>query len=58
MSINRGEGVEYFIKRTDERLQSIEKKVDELLAFKWQIIGGSAVVSALVTLVIEIFIKK
>jgi len=40
----------------DKRLDRLEEKVDKLLAFKWQIIGGSAVISAIVGLVVHILI--
>lgn len=49
---------DYFQKRTDERLESIEDKVDQLLAFKHlstgKIIGFSAVVGGLVSLTIAV----
>ena len=32
---------EYFVKRTDERLQSMEDKIDKLLQFKWAVLGGA-----------------
>lgn len=49
---------EYFQKRTDERLESIEDKVDQLLAFKHlstgKVIGFSAVVGGIVSLAVAI----
>ena len=42
--------VEYFIERTDQRFDELERKVDKLLTFKWQIIGGSIVLSGFVSL--------
>lgn len=36
-----------------ERIESIDSKVDELLKFKWQIIGGSMVLSALFSFIIS-----
>jgi hypothetical protein len=36
------------------RLQQLEEKVDRLLAFKWQIIGGSVLLSILLTAAINV----
>jgi hypothetical protein len=41
----------------DKRLDRLEQKVDELLKFKWQIIGGSAVVATIVSLVLHMLNK-
>jgi len=46
--------LEYII----QRIEKIDGKVDKLLEFKWQIIGGSAVVSVVVTFAIQIFLNK
>lgn len=43
--------VEYYIKATNDRLDKIEGKIDELLSFKWKIIGGSVALSLLISLV-------
>lgn len=40
--------------KVDERFDKIENKIDQLLAFKWQIIGGSAAVSLVLTMVIQL----
>jgi hypothetical protein len=53
MGTGREDLVDYFIKHTDQRLLRIETKVDQLLKFKWQIIGGAAVVSFIVTACIQ-----
>jgi hypothetical protein len=50
--------VEYFIEQTNDRLERMEDKMDKLLAFKWQIIGGSVAISALVGLVGQVFMSK
>lgn len=42
----------YFQKRTDERLASIETKIDQLLEFKFKLLGSSAAISAVVSLVV------
>lgn len=41
---------QYFINRTDSRLEQIEKKIDALLAFKFLLLGGSAVVTIVINL--------
>lgn len=45
--------LEYFIERTDERLLSIESKLDKIFKFKWQIIGGATVLSAIASFIIN-----
>ncbi len=37
-------------------VSSIEEKVDKLLQFKWQIIGGAAVASLFLTALVQIII--
>ena len=37
-----------------DRVETIDAKVDQLLAFKWQIIGGSMIASLLLTICIQI----
>jgi hypothetical protein len=37
-----------------ERVEKIDDKVDRLLQFKWQIIGGSVVMSAILAVIIQI----
>ena len=49
--------VKYFIERTDERLAEMDKKIDELLSFKWQIVGGSVVISLIINFIIDRLIK-
>jgi hypothetical protein len=41
--------IDYFMKQTNERFDKIEGKLDELLTFKWQIIGGSVLLSLMLT---------
>lgn len=36
------------------QLERLEEKVDKLLAFKWQIIGGATFLSTLTTLVLNV----
>jgi tetrahydromethanopterin S-methyltransferase subunit G len=44
------------IDKVDERVSRIEDKVDQLLAFKWQIIGGSVIMSLIVTFFIQLLL--
>jgi hypothetical protein len=37
-----------------DRIEKIDEKVDRLLQFKWQIIGGSVVLSAIITFAIQL----
>jgi hypothetical protein len=39
----------------EKRLFNIENKVDKLLAFKWQLTGGAALVAAIVSMAISFF---
>lgn len=44
----------HHIAETERRFDRIESKVDRLLEFKWQIIGGSLVISAVLSIGIAI----
>lgn len=44
------------IKSVKEDVKQINAKVDEMLQFKWQIVGGSVVISLLVGIVLQIVI--
>lgn len=48
---------EYFIKRTDERLVHIEAKIDQLIGFRWMLLGASAVISSLCGIAVAVFFK-
>ena len=41
-----------------ERINRIDGKVDKLLAFKWQVVGGSIVTSIFLTLAIQAYFKS
>lgn len=43
------------LRESDRRLSDMDEKLDELLAFKWKIIGGSVVLSVLFNLAISVF---
>lgn len=47
------EKLDYFIKRTDQRLQRIEDTVGRIEKFKGKIIGGSVVLSVLAGLIVK-----
>ena len=58
-----GEGkiLDYIIENMDrrfnelhDRLDKVDRKIEMLLAFKWQIIGGAVAISAIVGVVIQI----
>lgn len=56
--------LDYFIQITDdrftkfdERLDSIDEKLDELLIFKWTLLGGAAVVSVIASFLIDLLMK-
>lgn len=44
----------YYVEHTNKRLDSIESKVDSLLRFKWQILGGSFALSLAGSFIISI----
>jgi hypothetical protein len=37
--------------KLDDRLDTMDTKIDEIIKYKWQIVGGSLVVSALIGIV-------
>lgn len=45
---------DYFVEQTNERLRIIDTKLDSLLAFKWQVFGGALMISAIITIAIQI----
>lgn len=42
-------GNSYFMKRTDERLERIEDKLEQLISFRALLLGMSAVISTIVS---------
>lgn len=49
--------VDYFISHTNTRLANIEGKLDSVLKFKWQIIGGAGVAAAFLSILVTICIQ-
>lgn len=45
-----------YIETLDKRLEGLESKMESMLKFKWQIMGGTAVASAIVGVLIQIII--
>ncbi len=44
------------IDKVDKKVDSIDEKVDQMLQFKWQIVGGSVVISAVASVIISLII--
>jgi len=44
------------IDKVDAKVDKIDDKLNEMLAFKWQIIGGSVIMSAIIGVAIQIFL--
>lgn len=44
--------------RVGDKVKEVEVKVDKLLEFKWQIIGGSVVMSVIITVMIQLVLKN
>lgn len=49
--------VDYFIGETNKKFERIEKRLEELTAFKWKLAGQTTLVSALITLVVYYIAK-
>lgn len=48
---------ELLLEYLKERIEKIDEKVDRLLEFKWQIIGGSVVLSVICGILTQLFFK-
>lgn len=48
------EFLDYYTKSTDERLDRIESKIDDILKFKWQVLGGSAILGIITSLLVTV----
>lgn len=52
------EKYEYFIAQTNVRLEKMDEKLDQLISFRFMLIGASMAVSAMVSLIITILVGK
>lgn len=50
--------LDYFILRTDERLKSMEHKIDRLIGFRWMLIGMASAISAVVSIIISAYFGR
>ena len=50
--------INYFIARTDHRFDRVERQIEEISKFRWQIIGGSVVLSSVVSLIVAVYFGK
>ena len=48
---------DYFIDQANKRFDKIDQKLEELISFRLMLLGGAAVVSTIVSLVIMIILK-
>lgn len=51
-AMDDSELIKYFMKRTDQRLEQMDQKIDSLLEFKWKVFGAIIVVSTLVNIIV------
>lgn len=49
---------DYFIERTEKDLADINKKLDKLMEFRWKILGGTMVVSAVISFLSQVFLRS
>lgn len=53
---NKDRLIDYFIEHTNQRLENIDHKIDKLIQFKWQIIGGAGILSVVMTVCIQLIV--
>lgn len=46
------------LRDNDKRLEQMDEKLDELLAFKWKIIGGSVVLSTIFSFIVSLVTRN
>ena len=56
MEQNLFEWLKNDIEKVDRKVDLVDSKIDEILSFKWQIVGGSVVMSAIIGICIQIFL--
>ena len=52
------EQTNYQFEQIDKRFDAIDKNLSEILKFKWQIVGGSVVLSLIVTILIQVVFRN
>jgi hypothetical protein len=45
--------LKYFVQKTDDRFDVIDKKLDKLISFRLMLIGGAAVISAIISIFVS-----
>jgi hypothetical protein len=50
--------VQYFINETNKKFERLEEKVDLLISFKWQLVGGSVVLSLFASVAVHVFFNR
>lgn len=45
--------LEYYIKKSDERFDRLEAKIDKLMGFKWRLVGAASGVSIVISVLFE-----
>lgn len=56
MEQNLFEWLKNDIEKVDRKVDQMDAKIDEILSFKWQVVGGSVVMSAIIGICIQIFL--
>jgi hypothetical protein len=56
--MSEDELLHYFMEQTNKSLEQIQKDVKSLLGFRMALLGGAAVISALVSYVVVIFFGR
>lgn len=49
--------MQWYREHTDQRFDKLEEKMDSLIKFKWQIMGGFGVIGVIVSVVVQLLTK-
>lgn len=49
--------VKYFMSQTNDRLDKIDKKLEELMSFRWRIVGATTLVSSITAITTAIIVE-
>ena len=52
------EKLDYFIERTDTRLEALDKKMDTVIGFRWMLLGMASALSAIVSTILAVYFNK